>query len=186
MITALLLAAEQPHSAPVTHWGQRIGWTLLTILVLLGLYWLMLRGWRRRAARHADLPPLPEVPDDLGAVRLESEGVYVVTTTEGDWLDRVVAHGLGARSEAELVVADAGVLLERTGAPAVFVPAAALKGVRLEKGMAGKVVEEGGLVVLTWRHGPRTLDTGFRPRRAADRDALLSAVASILPEEATA
>ena len=73
-----------------------------------------------------------------------------------------------------------GLLLARTGAPDLFIPAPALRGVRLERGMAGKFVEEGGLVVVTWQHGPGELDTGFRPRAAADRDALVAAVDALV------
>ncbi len=36
--------------------------------------------------------------------------------------------------------------------------------------MAGKFVEKDGLLVLTWILGTHELDTGFRTRRAADKD----------------
>lgn len=73
----------------------------------------------------------------------------------------------------------AGVLLVRQGAPDVFVPRAALLGVRLERGMVGKFVEREGLVVLTWSLGEATLDTGLRLRHRADRARVVSAVASV-------
>ncbi|NHC45995.1 hypothetical protein G9H72_12115 [Motilibacter sp. K478] len=153
------------------------------MLAALALGYLLLwRGWRKRGARQSDVPALPQVPEAVarGAVRARGEGTYVVTTTAGDWLDRIVPHGLGVRSLAHMIVSDAGVLFARVGAPDVFVPTAALRGGRLERGMAGKFVEEGGLVVVTWEHGTRQLDTGFRPRAAADRDALLAAVQGLV------
>jgi hypothetical protein len=89
------------------------------------------------------------------------------------------------RSAAHLTVARPGVLVDREGAPDVFLPADRLTGVQLAKGMAGTVVEADGLVVVTWRHGERQLATGFRPRYAADRDAVLAAVGRLLVPEAS-
>jgi len=181
-MTPILLAAAR-HSAPLTHLGPRLVLTL-ALLAFLGLcYWGMWRGWKGRQRRQADLLPPPAVPDprELGALRAEAEGTYVVTTTAGDWLDRIAVHRLGERSLATLAVHEAGVLVRRVGAPDLFVPAANLRGARLERGMAGKFVEEGGLVVMTWQQGEgqRELDTGFRPRAAADRDVLVEAVAAL-------
>ena len=53
--------------------------------------------------------------------------------------------------------------------PLVINTAARIRGVRRERGMAGKFVEEGGLLVITWEHGSRTLDTGFRAERVAEQ-----------------
>jgi hypothetical protein len=182
-VTPYLLAAER-HSAPLTHLGPRLLLTAV-LLAFLGLcYWGMWHGWRARQRRQADVPELPEVPQDLGPARAAADGTYVVTTTAGDWLDRIAVHGLGERSEATLSVVADGVLFRRQGAPDVFVPAASLRGVRLERGMAGKFVEEGGLVVVTWQHGEgqrqRELDTGFRPRAGEDREVLVSAVSALV------
>ncbi|WP_231134467.1 PH-like domain-containing protein [Motilibacter deserti] len=179
MNAALLLTAEQQH---LTRLGDRL-WLAGGLLAVLALgYLLIWRGWRNRGRRQNDVPALHEVPEAVarGAVRARGEGTYVVTTTAGDWLDRIVAHGLGTRSLAHMIVSEAGVLFARVGAPDVFVPLAALRGARLERGMAGKFVEEGGLVVVTWEHGTRQLDTGFRPRAAADRDELLAAVQGLV------
>ena len=175
MRTVPLAVAQQP----VTHLGPRLAWTAVTLVLVVIVALLMRRGWASRARSQADLPPLPEVPADVGEAMVAAEGVYVSTTSEGDWLDRVVVHGLGARSAAVLTATDRGVLVERQGAPDLFVPAAAVVGVRLERGMAGKFVEEGGLVVLTWQHGNRRLDSGFRTRHAQDRDRVVSALQAI-------
>lgn len=162
-----LLPAGDEHSAPVTHIGQRVLWTIVTLAVIAGIYLLMWRGWKKRQARQADLPPLNEVPE--GVFSGEGvESVYVSTTSEGDWLDRIAVHSLGQRSNARIRVAAEGVLVEREGASDVFVPAAAVRGVRLATGMAGKYLREEGLVVLTWQHGDRTLDTGLKPRSGTD------------------
>lgn len=155
-------------------------WLVLGALLLL----LVLTGRRRLAQRTRRLVPAPPaVPDELGALRVGPlEATYVSTTLAGDWLARVGAHGLGDRSAARVSVHDAGVLVERTGAPDVFVPADALRGAGLAPGMAGKYVGADGLVVIGW-HVPSDgevpaadLDTGLRTRYATDRARLVDAV----------
>jgi hypothetical protein len=42
------LAQADKHSAPVTHLGSRILWTVVTVAVLAGIYLLMWRGWKKR------------------------------------------------------------------------------------------------------------------------------------------
>ena len=181
-ITNPVISAAGEHSAPVTHIGQRILWTVVTLLVLAGIYLLMWRGWKKRQARQADVPPLNEVPE--GAFTGEGvEAVYVSTTSEGDWLDRIAVHSLGQRSNALVRVAEAGVLIEREGASDVFIPAGSVLGVRLATGMAGKYLRDEGLVVITWRHGDRTLDTGLKPRHGTDE--LMSALEAYFAVNAT-
>jgi hypothetical protein len=177
----LLLALEQQ---PTTRLGERLLATLLMLAVIAGLLLLMRRGWRRRAARQGHLPPPPPAPPaEPGEALLDPvAGFYVSTTTAGDWLDRVVAHGLGVRSRAIVHVTTAGVRVGRTGADDLWVPADALRGVRRERGMAGKYVEEGGLVVLTWALGEHLLDTGLRAPRSADGDALEAALAGLVAQ----
>jgi hypothetical protein len=174
----LLLAAQQQ---PTTRLGERIAYTAV-VLLLAGLVMaLMRRGWRRRAARQADLPPLPATPAPCAAELLAPvAGYYVSSTSAGDWLDRIVVRDLGVPSRAVVRVSAAGVLFERAGASDVFVPAARLRGVRREAGMAGKFVETGGLVVLTWQLGDRLLDTGFRAVRAGDSAALVAATSGLV------
>lgn len=181
-LRAAAALVDAPTSQPVTALGQRLLWTALVLLLVAGCYLLMRRGWRRRAARQGDLPPLPTPPQD-GPDSEElvcAEGTYVTTTREGDWLDRVVTSGLGVRSSARMCVSWDGVRYERDGAPEIFVPAAAVRRVRLQSGMAGKFVEAGGLVVLTWDHGGVGLDTGFRPRHGDARDELRAGVDLVL------
>ena len=163
----LILEASGEHSAPVTHIGQRILWTVVTLVVLAGIYLLMWRGWKKRQARQSDLLPLNEIPEGVFPGEGGFETVYVSTTSEGDWLDRIAVHGLGERSNAQVFVAKEGVLIDREPSP-VFIPADAIRGVRLASGMAGKYLRDEGLVVITWQHGDRTLDTGVDPRHGTD------------------
>ena len=138
----------------------------LSVLILFGLlllaYFGMWRGWRRRAGKH-DLPalvPLPPVAE-LPEPRLQAGARYFGTTVAGDWLDRVVARGLGARSSCRLQLSADGLDVVRL-AGSFRIPADALRGARHDQGIAGKVVPPHGLLVVTWQHGDLTLDTGFR------------------------
>ncbi|RZU28788.1 hypothetical protein EV284_6123 [Streptomyces sp. BK022] len=160
--------ADEKKSAAVTDWAARLGWLVGLALFVALVYWLMREGWKWRGTLQSDLPALPEVPDDLGPAILTMSGRYHGSTTAGQWLDRIVAHGLGSRSRAELTLTDAGLAVERPGATDFLIPAAALRGARLDKGIAGKVLTEGGLLVVTWEHGEKLIDSGFRSDHAAE------------------
>ncbi|MDJ0355528.1 hypothetical protein [Paenarthrobacter sp. PH39-S1] len=139
--------------------------------MIFALLWL---GWRHRLQRQAGIAPLPAVPQQLSAALASAEGQYVVTTTEGDWLDRLAVHGLGIRGNAVLAVHPEGIVISRSGAPDVFIPKDSYGGARTESGMAGKFVERDGLIVLSWRLGGHPVDTGFRTRQAAAKTPLLT------------
>jgi len=180
LIDAVVLADQ--HSAPVTHVWSRVIGTVVMLAVIVGIYLLMWRGWKKRQARQADVPALPQAPEGMAASGDGIEATYVSTTSEGDWLDRIAVHTLGERSVAEVFVAPAGVLIARDAAD-VFIPAAAVRGVRLTTGMAGKYLREEGIVVITWQHGDRTLDTGLKPR--FETEDLVRALESTLAVTAT-
>ncbi|MFH8408473.1 hypothetical protein ACH4FX_27265 [Streptomyces sp. NPDC018019] len=173
------LAAEQ-KSAEVTDWAARIGWVVGLLLFVALLYWLMREGWKWRGTLQGGLPELPTAPAAPGEPRLTMTGRYHGSTTAGQWLDRIVARGLGTRSRAELTLTDAGVDVVRPGAQDFFVPAAALRGARLDKGIAGKVLPEGGLLVITWAHGDQELDSGFRSDRAAEHTDWVAALTDLI------
>ncbi|MFD8155178.1 hypothetical protein ACFV28_31075 [Streptomyces sp. NPDC059720] len=184
MTPVLLLAAEK-ESAEVTDWAARIGWVVGLALFVALVYWLMREGWKWRGTLQGDLPELPTAPDDPGLARLTMTGRYHGSTTAGQWLDRIVARGLGARSRAELTLTDAGLDVVRPGASDFFVPAAALREARLDKGIAGKVLTEGGLLVVTWEHGDRLIDSGFRSDHAAEHNEWVRALTSMIETNST-
>lgn len=157
-MTTTLLAVQK---AQVHNWPGYIGWAV-GLLILVGLvYWLMRQGWNWRRTLQSDLPALPAVPSETGAAILESSGRYHGSTTTGNWLDRVVAHGLGTRSLAELTLTERGLLARRPGDADLWIPAEDLTGARTDSGIAGKVVPA-GLLVVTWTLQGRALDSGFR------------------------
>ncbi|WP_149830951.1 hypothetical protein [Streptomyces tailanensis] len=184
MTPVILLAAEK-ESAEVTDWAARIGWLVGLALFVALVYWLMREGWKWRGTLQSDLPALPDAPDEPGPVRLSMSGRYHGSTTAGQWLDRIVAHGLGTRSRVELTLTDAGLDVIRPGATDFFVPARALREARLDKGIAGKVLTEGGLLVVTWEHGDRLLDSGFRSDRAAEHNEWVEALNNMINKTET-
>ncbi|MEU3480458.1 hypothetical protein ACI2LO_14160 [Streptomyces sp. NPDC033754] len=178
-LIAIAAQAAEPKSAEVTDWAGRIGWVAGLLLFITLVYWLMRQGWKWRGSLQSDLPELPTAPEAPGEARLTLGGRYHGSTTAGQWLDRIVAHGLGTRSRVELTLTDAGIAVVRPGANDFFIPADALREARLDKGIAGKVLAEGGLLIVTWAHGGKLLDSGFRSDRAAEHTAWVEALNSM-------
>lgn len=180
MTTLIYLAAAAPademKSAEVTDWAARIGWVVGLLLFIALVYWLMRQGWKWRGTLQSDLPELPTAPESRTEARLEMSGRYHGSTTAGHWLDRIVAHGLGTRSLVELTLTEEGLDVVRPGARDFFVPAQALREARLDKGIAGKVLAEGGLLIVTWAHGNKLIDSGFRSDHAAEHAAWVEAI----------
>lgn len=155
---------------------------IVTVVVLLALIGL---GWRNRKRRQQHIGPLPAVPPVLSPAMMQVDGQYVVTTTAGDWLDRVAIQSLGVKSNAALSIHAQGILLSRTGATDVFIPVSALTDVRTESGMAGKFVEKDGLLVVRWMLADTSVDTAFRTRIAAETKPLQQALSDLLPDESS-
>ncbi|GAA1907868.1 hypothetical protein [Streptantibioticus ferralitis] len=175
--TTYVTQAVDKHSAKITDLSDRLLWVAGLLAFVALVYWLMWRAWHKRAARQSDLPELPEIPADLGEPPLLTmSGRYHASTTAGDWLDRIAARGLGTRSLVDLALTEQGVAVHRPAAADFFIPAAALRGARLDKGIAGKVVPEGGLLVITWQHGDRLIDSGFRSEHPAEHPAWVDAL----------
>lgn len=184
--TGHLLQAADRHSARVSDLSARLAWVLALLALIALVYWLMWRAWRGRAARQADLPELPAIPDEPGEVLAELTGRYHASTTAGDWLDRIAARGLGTRSLVELTLTGQGVAVRRPAAAGFLIPAGALRGARLDRGIAGKVVPEGGLLVVTWQLGDRLIDSGFRSDHPAEHPAWVAAIERITGTAPTA
>jgi hypothetical protein len=153
-----------------------LGAAVLAVLVVLAVVGLLRAQRRRATAQAAELPAPAAPPADAGEPILAVDGLFVGTTRGEDWLARVDAYGLASRAQATLAVHPGGLRLDRDGSPPLWIPAADVLGARLDTGLAGKVVEAGGLVVVGWRLGGVPLDSGLRPRRAEDVPALVAAV----------
>ncbi|WP_166353858.1 hypothetical protein [Phytoactinopolyspora limicola] len=148
-------------------------------VVLVGSYLLMWRGWRSRARRHASLPDLPGPLAVAEPVFGPVDGSYLGTTTAGDWLDRVVARGLGRRGDVAVTVTEAGVTLRRSTEPDLVIPAPALRAVRIDRAAAGRAVRRPEYLIITWAHGDHELDTALRPHHQGDLTRLQPAIAAL-------
>ena len=165
--------------------AERVLLTLATLAFAAGIALLMLRGWRSRQRRQADLPAPPAVPADPGPVVVGAvPGLFVGTTSEGDWLDRIAVHGLSDRSAGWLSVHEGGVLVEREGRDDLYLPYPVVLDVGLGDALAGKVVGRDGIMLITWQLGPRRLVSGFRADDHATHPRLAAAVRAQLPVEA--
>lgn len=155
------------------------------IAVALALVGVGVWAWMRRSRRDGGITaPRGEVPDSA-SVRGVFPGLYVATTAHAEPLERLAIRGLGFRSRADLTVTDAGVALDLTGQPRVFLPTARLAGVAQATVAIDRVVEPDGLVRLEWRTETGTVvDSYFRPQDASAR-ALADAVAGILTPTTT-
>jgi hypothetical protein len=160
---------------------ERLLLTLGTLAFAGIVYSLMLRGWRSRQARQVDLPePATQATGStlLGPI----PGLYVGTTASGHWLDRIAVHHLADRATGSATVTDGGLLVARDGLADLFVPRADLRAVSVETSLAGKIIST-GLLVVTWRLGPRDLATGFRAQDPADHANLRDTLQTLLPLE---
>ena len=153
---------------------------VLAVCVLAGFGLLV--GWRHRAQRQAGLPELPSVPEDFGpALATALTGLYVSTTTAGNWQDRIVARGLGRRANATAELTADGVLIDRIDDEAIFLPAGSLTAVGTAPGIAGKVMGlPNGVLIISWRLGDVELDSGFRADDPALQAAWIDAAAALI------
>lgn len=166
--------------------AQRVLLTLAVVGFGAGASLLMLRGWRSRQRRQADLPPPATAPTTDGAVvGGPVPGLFVGTTFHGDWLDRVAVHGLSSRAPGWLTVRSDGVLLDRDGCADLWLPRAALHGARVGDALAGKVVGSGGLLLVDWELGGRAVTSAFRADDAGDHSRLAAAVTELTLREAS-
>ncbi|WP_194411644.1 hypothetical protein [Microbacterium cremeum] len=163
----------------------REGALALTAIAVLALVAVLAWAWWRRSRRDAGLrAPVGDAP---AAARVISTfaALYVATTRHGEPLERLAITGLGFRSKADVTVTDAGVALDLTGQPRVFLPVERIADVAQATVAIDRVVERDGLVRLSWRPDDATVvDSYLRPQDASAR-ALADAVTGILPQNQT-
>ncbi|MFF0813897.1 transporter [Rhodococcus sp. NPDC003318] len=138
-----------------------VGFAVFWVVMVALMYW----GWKGRAKRQQDrVGQLPEVPADLGAeVIAPSSGLYVGSTLAPSWQDRIAVGDLGYRATCDLSRHEKGILLERDGASAIWIPNESIRAIRTERGLAGKVMSKDGVLVIRWELPTGTeIDTGFR------------------------
>ena len=142
---------------------MRALYTLLTLAAVVGLYLLMLKGWRSRQQRQADLPAPPPPPATRGDTLVgATPGLFVGTTKADDWLDRIAVHDLGHRAAGWLVVTADGLHVEREGLDDLYLPYDAIEAVSTGDALAGKFIGRNGLLLIDWRLGETRVTSGFR------------------------
>ncbi len=159
---------------------MRVLLSLLVLALLLLAVWGMYRGWQHRGQRQAGgLGEFPAAPTDPGPILLGPEtGLYVGSTIGGNWQNRVTVGDIGHRATAELTLHADGVLLSRQGASSLWLPRKTIDGARTDSRLAGKVMTKNGLLVLRWRVGLETVDSGFRADDKASYPAWVGALAA--------
>ena len=171
----ILLAAE---SQQVTQWPQRLAFTVGVLAVIALSVWGMYHSWKRRAAVEL---PVASRPADF-AVDLEVPGRYLGTSPAADWMQRVVANGMGAPGNATAAIGRRGVLMSRVGESDLFIDADQVTDVVIGRGVAGQVAEKDGVVLWNWHAGQTALQSGFRPDAAEDVVRLVKASRQLLEE----
>ncbi|GAA4848231.1 PH-like domain-containing protein [Saccharopolyspora rosea] len=163
---------------------ERLVWVLALVVLAALVFYAMRRGWVNRArTQAAQLPDFPAAPAEPPGDELlpAATGMYVGTTRADDWQDRIAVGDVGHRANATARLYRSGLLLERTGATALWVPAESVVDARLDHKLANKVVPGAGLVVVTWRLGEHLLDTGFRGDDKTTQTDWVDAVRALAP-----
>lgn len=152
------------------------------VVVIAVIIQLMMRGWRRRAGQQQELiGDLPDMPDEVGAATTTTRGLYCGCTMAPEWNERIAAGDLGYRSKAVLTRYPEGILLERIRANPIWIPQESIAAIRMERGIAGKVVARIGILAIRWRLPSGVeLDTGFRATHRGEYAGWLES-----PQEAT-
>lgn len=163
----------------------REGALLVIVLVAVALLALGVWAWMRRARRDRGLTaPVAEVPEGAATIAV-FPALYVATTRHGEPLERLAIRGLAFRSRADVTVTDAGVALDLTGRPRVFLRADRIEGTGQATVAIDRVVEPDGLARLSWRLDDGTVvDSYLRPQDASAR-AFVGAIGGILSSTQT-
>lgn len=155
---SIILALE---SAPTTQLPQRLFLTALMILVLLWAVFSIRKSWLRKESQQREIPAPDSAPSNFKADETFS-GRYLASTTAKDWLARIVVHGLGAPSRAEVSISDAGIQMVLNKSREVFIPKSSIIEIKADRAIAGRAFEKDGIAVIIWKLGQTEIATGFR------------------------
>lgn len=164
-------AAADPHSAPVTQVGTRALLTLAMLAAIALAFFGMRRAWLGKAKKFAHLPaPESAVPSEAVAIGEPALARFAGTTSAGNWLDRIVVHGLGTPRAIEVQIFDSGIALTDGNDFSLWIPKSKISSVRTGRGLAGDVVEPDGMFIITWTLGNDSLDSGIRMERHLEHE----------------
>jgi hypothetical protein len=188
-----------PRHGPQLDWSWPVDRSvpaLIIAIVLIGIFALMIRSWRRRSRRDASLAAGYPAPAEPGRELASVPALYVATTPRDLPLERLAIKGLGFRAKATLTVSDAGLWMLLAGENGVFIPADAIHLLGPATWTIDRVVETDGLLVLGWRLAAGAgegegeavaasspdVDSYFRIVDPADRARVSDAIRSIAPQ----
>ena len=142
------------------------------VVVIAVVIQLMMRSWQRRSRRQQEvIGDLPDMPGEVSTATLTTRGLYCGCTMAPAWNERITAGDLGYRSKAVLTRYPEGIVLERVRANPIWIPRESIVAIRMERGLAGKVVARIGILAIRWRlPSGGEIDTGFRANHRADYD----------------
>jgi hypothetical protein len=148
---------------------------VVLVIVITVVIQLMMRSWRQRSQRQQDLMgELPAMPDKVGMATITTPGHYCGSMVAPDWSERIAAGDLGFRSKAVLTRYPEGIMVERIRAQPIWIPQASIKGMRMERRMAGRAPARIGILAIRWRlPSDIEIDTAFRANNRGDYDAWL-------------
>lgn len=171
-----MLAAQEIAGRPAERLGPHLLLALACVVALGVIVLLAVVTTRRRARRAAAaMPALASAPRPFPvSLTAPMTGVGLGTTAPGGWQDAAVRGVLGSRSGGELKVTCAGV--EIAG---LWLPASALRSVRIDQRFATKFMPGSGLLVFGWEAGGREYESGFRGA-ASGYEEVLAAVRGLL------
>ncbi len=150
------------------------------VLIALGLW-----GWRRRARRDGGLvAPVADVPAAAREIT-RADVLYVATTRHDAPLERLTIRGLTFRARGQLIVTSAGIALDLTGSPRVFIARERITGADQATVAIDRVVEKNGLTRVSWTiQDDQIVDTYVRPQTISAYD-LAESVRTLTPSTAT-
>jgi len=138
---------------------------LIAFLVIVAF-----RAWRARATQQENIfsSPLEWLEHPSGG-RQWTAVQYVATTVAGEPLNRVTAHGLGARGFGKVTISVDGILIERNGERSIGIKASQVTGALGSNIAIDRAVEPEGLIQINWHQDGFDLNTFIRARNNQDR-----------------
>jgi hypothetical protein len=148
---------------------------VLTVIACVLFALLAIRAWKKREERQSSLfqAPMENLPIK-GELLAAADSFYVATTFSNNFLERVAAHGLGARGFSTLQVFSEGLLVKRVGEIDLAISKKDLVSVMFSQVAIDKAVEKHGLLVVGWRSGGAELSTHVRIKDLSERDQVFS------------
>jgi len=156
---------------------------IMAILVTALVAFLILtafRAWRSRAGAQENIfsAPLEWLEHPSGSQQWTRIN-YVATTVKGNPLDRVTAHGLGARGNGRVTISADGVLIERNGERALGIAASQITGVARASTAIDRAVETDGLIQIDWQQDGFAMSTFLRSARTDERNQIFNYLESL-------